>query len=523
MEKNKKTLPPAEESVEKNAAENKKTAPTDVMAEGDTLILDEKTVPAPLVDEEIQLESIKEEPVLALDEALVLEEARIPGLGMAVASKEVPVKEATPEPTEEPSPEPVDTDEALSDMTPAPVEKPKPKPKKQGNASLGRMVVTLTGICTAVALLLSVVNVVTEDVILENQRKKQSDAILQIFADGTDVKQSGDNRWLVYKGEELLGYCVAVAPSGYVDNIGMMVGIDTDKQVVGIQITAMSETAGVGTKTRAQSFLEQFTGQSGPFVVGENVDAIVGASVSSRAVTEGVNMALAMGDEPVVTPDETQLPETETEPPETVPVMETETETETETTVETETETETETEAPVETETETRPPETQPETKKPETIPPETIPPVETQPETQAPVETEPETQAPVETEPETQAPVETEPETQVPVETEPETQAPVETEPETQAPVETESETLVPVETEPETLAPVETEPETQAPVETEPETEAPIETEPETEPPVETEPETEAPVETEPETEAPVETKEETKKPAGNKKPIR
>ena len=394
---------------------------------------------------------------------------------------------------------------------------------------LVRMVATLTVICCVVALLLAVVNAVTADVITANAEKKQSDAILRIFTEGNNVVAEGENKWMVYKDDTLLGYCAAVAPVGYGGAINMMVGVDTADQVVGVQIVDMKETSGVGSKAASDTFLSQYLGQSGSFAVGDNIDAIVGATVTSKAVTEGVNMALAMGADadssvPETEPADAVPVETETEPT----VSETEPETEKETETVPETEKETETEAEIEPETE----------KKPETIPPETVPPApETKPETTPPApETKPETRPP-ETKPETTPPApETKPETTPPApETKPETTPPApETKPETTPPApETEPETMPPApETEPETTPPApETEPETTPPApETEPETTPPApETEPETEPEtVETEPETETETEpetvpeTEPETET--ETEEETKKETtGSRLPIR
>ena len=133
-----------------------------------------------------------------------------------------------------------------------------PKPEKARSAGPVRMVVTLTVICGVVALLLSAVNAVTADVIAENAVKKQSDAILRIFTDGTDVVPYGEagDTWLVYRDDTVLGYCAAVSPMGYVDEISMMVGVDTADQIVGVQIVEMGETSGIGTKTRSDSSLD---------------------------------------------------------------------------------------------------------------------------------------------------------------------------------------------------------------------------------------------------------------------------
>lgn len=369
----------------------------------------------------------------------------------------------------------------------APRKKEKSEPKAEKAPAEGstaytvRMVVILAAICTGIALLLSVVNMLTENVIAENVVKEQNKAVLSIFPDGEEVKEytldSGETVFAIIKDGGIIGCCVNSVGSGYGGDINLMVGIDTDGKVSGISFVSMSETPGVGTKVKGEGFVSQFIGLSENAVIGENVDGISGATFSSKGVAEAVNNALALGidfeemaknlseavtiggentddfhnsnedngeesikaeevEEAETTPAETET-ETETEPetePE-VPVI-----AEPETEPETETETETETQAP-ETETippETQAPETQPETQTPET---ETQPPETEAPETES--ETQPETQAPeTETETETEAPeTETDPgEIEIEIETDPETET--ETETETEEETETETET---------------------------------------------------------------------------------
>ena len=374
----------------------------------------------------------------------------------------------------EPVPEKKKREKPIRESKPA-----KPAPEPGTPAYLCKMVLTLTVICVAIAALLAVVNAMTKDVIAENAEKKRSDAILTIFPEGDNVQTAPDKEALyyVFAGENPIGFCANVAPNGYGGAIQMMVGVNTDGTVRGVQIVEMSETSGVGSKAGAADFLAQFHEKSGVFAVGENVDGIAGATISSKAVTEGVNMALALAG--FVTVDEAgryvpvdpaaypviSLTPVETEPVETDEIETEPIETETETTPP---ETETETTPPeTETETETVPPETETETE-PETIPDETRPPETTPPETRPPETTPPETTPPETTPPETETETEINtPETET--ETEPETETETETEPETETETETEPETETEIETEPETETETETETESESESETE------------------------------------------------------
>ena len=341
----------------------------------------------------------------------------------------------------------------------APRKKEKSEPKAEKAPAEGstaytvRMVVILVAICTGIALLLSVVNMLTENVIAENVVKEQNKAVLSIFPDGEEVKEytldSGETVFAIIKDGGIIGCCVNSVESGYGGDINLMVGIDTDGKVSGISFVSMSETPGVGTKVKGEGFVSQFIGLGENAVIGENVDGISGATFSSKGVAEAVNNALALGidfeemaknlGEAVTIGGENaddfhnsnedngeesikaeEAGEAETTPAET----ETETETEPETEPEVPVIAEPETEPETETETETQAPET-------ETIPPETQAP-ETQPETQAPeTETETETEAPeTETDPgEIEIEIETDPETETETETETEEETETETE----------------------------------------------------------------------------------------------
>ena len=108
-----------------------------------------------------------------------------------------------------------------------------------------------------------------------------------------------DSVYEVLVGGENAGYAIKVVASGSQGNIEMIVGVDGEGAVTGVSIVKNSETAGIGSKVmeNENGVLDQFIGKSAadsPLTVGKNVDAISGATVSSRGVTTGVNAALAV-------------------------------------------------------------------------------------------------------------------------------------------------------------------------------------------------------------------------------------
>lgn len=112
------------------------------------------------------------------------------------------------------------------------------------------------------------------------------------------VKATIDEVCTVKGGEA--GYIVtATDKEGYGGDIKITVGITSDGTVSGISILSISETAGLGMKATEPVFYKQYEGkQTDKFVVskdggdGEPIDALSGATITSRAVTGAVNAAL---------------------------------------------------------------------------------------------------------------------------------------------------------------------------------------------------------------------------------------
>lgn len=96
----------------------------------------------------------------------------------------------------------------------------------------------------------------------------------------------------VFKGEN--GYVIETTVSGYVDNIELMVGVNKEGSITGVVIYDMAETRGLGRRAMTDmTFLSQFLGTKGDAEIGSNVDAISGATVTSKAVVKVVNSAAA--------------------------------------------------------------------------------------------------------------------------------------------------------------------------------------------------------------------------------------
>ena len=166
-----------------------------------------------------------------------------------------------------------------------------------------RLAGTLFLIAAVVALALAGVNSVTAPAIEKLNAEKTQEAIAAVLPGGfdTEVTDYTDATGIVskvYQGEA--GYAVEVGPGGFDNTITMMVGVDNEGKVLGISVVSHTETAGLGAVAAAgtpagQNFRGQFVGASGSVSVtkdGGTMDAITGATITSRAICVGVNAAL---------------------------------------------------------------------------------------------------------------------------------------------------------------------------------------------------------------------------------------
>lgn len=170
--------------------------------------------------------------------------------------------------------------------------------EKKPMNDLVRLTVTLLVISAVCALLLGIVNAITAPRIAAAQEAKSKAAMAEVLSadsyEEVPFLTDGTIVLAVYRADDK-GYVVSVAPSGFGGNIEMMVGVSNDGVCTGVSIVKMSETAGLGANASKVDFRAQFEGLSGTLAVtkdGGVIDALTGATITSRAVTSGVNAAL---------------------------------------------------------------------------------------------------------------------------------------------------------------------------------------------------------------------------------------
>ena len=163
-------------------------------------------------------------------------------------------------------------------------------------------VVLLLVACVA-ALVLGLVNSGTEGRIAEIAEATVKAAMQAVLpADNYEPADKADDGEVnaIYAAEGG-GWVVQVTESGSQGLIVMMVGVGEDYACTGISVTESSETAGLGAiagqaSDKGDAFRAQFVGQTGEVQVtkdGGEIDAISGATITSKAVCRGVTAAIA--------------------------------------------------------------------------------------------------------------------------------------------------------------------------------------------------------------------------------------
>lgn len=182
----------------------------------------------------------------------------------------------------------------------------------------------LTVITLLSGLLLGIVNDITAGPIAKQQAKEKEEAYMAVFADAAEFEtvisqpeealeayldengygaQTIDEVMLAKNAEgKNIGYVFTVTTAeGYGGDIQFAMGVCDDGTLNGISILSISETAGLGMRADTEEFktqfqnkqVEQFVYTKTGAVSDNEIDALSGATVTTNAMTNGVNAGLA--------------------------------------------------------------------------------------------------------------------------------------------------------------------------------------------------------------------------------------
>ncbi|MEK6656119.1 MAG: RnfABCDGE type electron transport complex subunit G [Nitrospirota bacterium] len=161
-----------------------------------------------------------------------------------------------------------------------------------------KMGMVLLVICAIAAAALAQVYSVTSVIIKKNdeeaEKKKRQD-VLPSAARFEEKEIDGKKYIMGYDAEDkMIGGIFKAAPKGYSGPIKITIGVAPDNSVTAVVITRLdqTETPGLGTNVTKPKFLVQFKGKKGNDLKLKKdsgaIDAITAATISSRAVANGV-------------------------------------------------------------------------------------------------------------------------------------------------------------------------------------------------------------------------------------------
>lgn len=174
-------------------------------------------------------------------------------------------------------------------------------------------------------LILGGVHELTKDIIAESSNSAYMEAYKTVFPDAAEFKEDDKMTEAVKKTNEelpskdygnvgidqalqvidkngaIMGYLVTSHSNDSYDGVvKILVGVNEDKTIKGIEMLELNDTPGLGQRAEEPEFKGQFAGKSGESLTvtksgnagDAEINAISGATITSRAVTNAVNAVL---------------------------------------------------------------------------------------------------------------------------------------------------------------------------------------------------------------------------------------
>jgi len=165
------------------------------------------------------------------------------------------------------------------------------------NKEIIKLGVTLMIITILASLALSLTNKITKEKIEEQKDIQLIMSLAEVLPQADDFKEA-DEYYDAYLNGEIIGRVLKVNSQGYSSVIKMLVGVNLENKITGIVALDQLETPGLGANIEKRDFLDQFIGKGEEQLKvkqdGGEIDAITGATISSRAVTQGIAEMMAM-------------------------------------------------------------------------------------------------------------------------------------------------------------------------------------------------------------------------------------
>ena len=158
-----------------------------------------------------------------------------------------------------------------------------------------RPTLILALICLLATLLLAGLNQLTTPIIAANEEQAANETYAALLpeADGfTQLSCDIDGVTAVMVANNGTGYVIIAQSRGYGGQVPAAVAFSPDGTILGVTMMDNSETPGLGQKVTEDTFSGQFAGRDASEFAIDEIDAITGATISSKAAVSAINLAI---------------------------------------------------------------------------------------------------------------------------------------------------------------------------------------------------------------------------------------
>lgn len=167
--------------------------------------------------------------------------------------------------------------------------------------SILQIALNLAGTCLISGLIIAVTYFITSPIAIQKNEMLKQQAMQDLIKGADSFKPiANKSQWFVAeKSGKVIGYIVPSETKGYGGAIDMLVAVSKEGKVIDYNILTTNETPGLGANASKDSFRNRFTGKKSAdlLVVKDpsnkvNIQAMTGATITSKAVTKGVKAAV---------------------------------------------------------------------------------------------------------------------------------------------------------------------------------------------------------------------------------------
>ena len=162
-------------------------------------------------------------------------------------------------------------------------------------SSIVKPAVVLVVICAIVGFLLGTVNNLTLPTIMANREARAWATYSSLIPEASDfvaLECDVPGVTACMEAADGKGFAITAQAKGYSSQVPMAVAFDDEGVITNVIGMDNTETPGLGTKVKDPAFTDQFIGRTAEPLTIDDIDAITGATISSKAALAALNEAI---------------------------------------------------------------------------------------------------------------------------------------------------------------------------------------------------------------------------------------